>query len=545
MGFNRCKLRESIQIKGSYCSDCLTYAAPICCLAAAQEHQQVIKRKHSASLSMVRLEYDGGLADFPSIDMEEGSRSALITYKMTQNKLQIPGPCMVKLTNPVSLRKSHDSTFEHSRIYDQVQDKAVVEVALNPFDGTDPLIYSTKIGTPPFSFTLGMPVSSNAPPPTYLSLREVQRERLNDKGIVLLGLDRVESGDLKLFDDKMLQSQRDVLTDLMPVLSKSGGVKRVQQLPIELYEPRTSLERLADRFSFAPTNLSAAAKETDPVTRLIKTIVFAVGGVYPLTRQSLPFLSLLGETYQGTYFDGTTIEGEQVSIKPPTSRFIVKGKDFTCSGTSIVEGDFVDGVFAVSHSGTTLVTFDDGQIISFELPSLHIEGLETANRVVRCVGEFKFQDTKNCLKAEIRVGKEWEDCNPSRRPIKHDTLLGRITKYVPDDTGPPEETVTILTGSWLEKLSTCDTTEVVIWDSLNNLPCFPVPDSVPLPSDYRYREDLIWLTRERPDYAVAWRTILEGRQNQNLRLRQVIHSPIPRSRSQILKSSQRNIFQMK
>jgi hypothetical protein len=478
--------------------------------------------------------------------MEEGSRSVLVTYRMTLDKLQIPGPFMVKPPHdPVTYLKSHYSTYEHSHTNDKAQDKSVVEVALDPCDGTDPLIYSTKVGTPPFSFALGLPFSSNAPPPTYLSLRELQKERPKDKGLVLLGLDRIESGDLKLFDDKMLQSQREVLTDLMPLLSKSGGVKRALQMPIELYEPRTSLERLADRFSFAPTILSAAAKETDPVTRLIKTIAFAVGGVYPLTRQFLPLRSLLGETYQGKYFDGTTIEGEQVSINPPASRFFVKGKDFTCSGTSIVEGDFVEGVFGVSHSGTTLVTFDDAQSIAYELPNFHIEGFESADRVVRCVGEFKFEDTRNCLTAEIRVGKEWEECNPLRLPIKHDTLLGRIAKHVPADTAHPEQTVTILTGSWLENLSTWDSPEVVVWDCLVSLPSFPVPESVPLPSDYRYREDLIWLTRDRSDYAALWRSILEGRQDQNERLRKVsqsMRSPVIRSRSPNQKGSQRNIF---
>jgi len=46
----------------------------------------------------------------------------------------------------------------------------------------------------------------------------------------------------------------------------------------------------------------------------------------------------------------------------------------------------------------------------------------------------------------------------------------------------------------------------------------PVAD--PLPSDSRYREDLVWLKRGEVDYAQGWKEVLEEQQRVNRKLRQ-------------------------
>lgn len=40
-------------------------------------------------------------------------------------------------------------------------------------------------------------------------------------------------------------------------------------------------------------------------------------------------------------------------------------------------------------------------------------------------------------------------------------------------------------------------------------PHFPIPVPNPLPSDPRFRDDLIWLSRENESYAQTWKTRLE------------------------------------
>lgn len=41
------------------------------------------------------------------------------------------------------------------------------------------------------------------------------------------------------------------------------------------------------------------------------------------------------------------------------------------------------------------------------------------------------------------------------------------------------------------------------------MPLRPIGIPNPLPSDPRFREDLIWLKREKEDYAQTWKTRLE------------------------------------
>ena len=51
-------------------------------------------------------------------------------------------------------------------------------------------------------------------------------------------------------------------------------------LPVRIFEPRSTIERLCDRWSFAPVFLPMACDTDDPVERIKYVITFIIAGLY-------------------------------------------------------------------------------------------------------------------------------------------------------------------------------------------------------------------------------------------------------------------------
>jgi len=54
-------------------------------------------------------------------------------------------------------------------------------------------------------------------------------------------------------------------------------------LPIKIFEPRSSIQRIVDIWSFAPKYLRQAAQTSDPLERFKLVIAFAISGIYICT----------------------------------------------------------------------------------------------------------------------------------------------------------------------------------------------------------------------------------------------------------------------
>lgn len=77
--------------------------------------------------------------------------------------------------------------------------------------------------------------------------------------------------------------------------------------------------------------------------------------------------------------------------------------------------------------------------------------------------------------------------------------------------------VSNIAGSWIENLI-FDNKE--IWNINKNPPTRPIATKNPIPSDSRYREDLIWLKYGNLDLSEYWKFELEKRQRDDKKLRQ-------------------------
>ncbi len=94
-------------------------------------------------------------------------------------------------------------------------------------------------------------------------------------------------------------------------------------LPVRMFEPRSTLERIADWWCTGPVFLPKAADAVDVVERVKWVTAFVVGGLYTSAPQRKPFNPILGETFEGFWPDGTNIFMEHISHHPAISYFYV------------------------------------------------------------------------------------------------------------------------------------------------------------------------------------------------------------------------------
>jgi len=68
-------------------------------------------------------------------------------------------------------------------------------------------------------------------------------------------------------------------------------------LPIDIFEPRSNLERIAHSFSFAPVLLKKAEESMDPVIQMKLTFALLISSSAMYLSLDKPFNPILGETY--------------------------------------------------------------------------------------------------------------------------------------------------------------------------------------------------------------------------------------------------------
>eukprot|EP00331_Platyophrya_macrostoma_P013436 CAMPEP_0176433954 /NCGR_PEP_ID=MMETSP0127-20121128/16369_1 /TAXON_ID=938130 /ORGANISM="Platyophrya macrostoma, Strain WH" /LENGTH=665 /DNA_ID=CAMNT_0017816559 /DNA_START=41 /DNA_END=2038 /DNA_ORIENTATION=- len=398
-------------------------------------------------------------------------------------------------------------------------------------DGNDRNIYSTEVGHPPFTFSLaGYKYSENMPPPRYLPYEEIRVLKPLDRESIFKGQDITKEGELKITDKESLKNQEGIVSDVLKRLAKSlaegRGVVGVS-LPIRIFEPRSLVERITDWWAFAPVYLTPAALKYDPLDRFKAVISFAMSGLYVSVSPFKPFNPILGETYQGEFpGHGVSVNVEHTSHHPPIANFYLAHKDWKFYGRYEFKGEIsvMKNCLYVDQEGPNTVEFSDGHKIVFYQPKIRIGGMISGDKVTRYQGIVKFVDQKNKLKCVLKF-------DPSdRRPIydkkRKDVYSGLIYRYkegVAKKDGDDEkmkdleEKVEEVHGQWLKHLYFG---EQKWWDIDEQQPVRAIPVENPLMSDWRFREDLVWVKRGDRKIGETWKLFLEVRQREEKKLRE-------------------------
>jgi hypothetical protein len=303
---------------------------------------------------------------------------------------------------------------------------------------------------------------------------------------------------------------------------QKGGFVRVS-LPSRVFEPRSTLDKIIDPWRTAPTYLTKASSISDPISRMKTVITFAISGLYLAMTQLKPFNPILGETLAASFDDGTQIYCEHISHHPPVTSFLAYGPRnlYQFSGYYNYKIKFAANSLVCTQSGPNKIQFPDGNEIIFKLPGAKLTGLIMGSRICFYTGPMKFYDKKNKLKAVVVFDHGYKSgiIGSRKKGCKRDDFKGILYNWKVDtpkvkeikleNLKDIESKISDISGSWLSNLM-FDKEEA--WNINSCVPCKMSYTCNPLPSDWRFREDLLWLRRKSIPRADTWKVELEVQQ---------------------------------
>ena len=390
----------------------------------------------------------------------------------------------------------------------------------NVKDINNPYIYS-YVDWHPYSFCTGHRKwgyengKLKSPSPTFISNDEWCEPKDLSKNEVLKGILIKDDVGLLLVDPLVCNKFSGMLGDLIKQILKVFFGHKIS-LNVKLFQPLSLSQTLLNYFSFIPKFiLPAVNPNLTPLDRMKLVISLGISGLYMNAQQLKPFNPLISETFQGIFDVKEKIEvySEQTSNYPTLTRYYILNKNFKMYGyfdLSLETKNFGNRITCFTKGLNTLDFFKSNEKIFFSIPSSQIvNAIAKDDRSAHYVGVMIFFDIKNKLRAFVQFAK---DCNHIA------DIKGYIFKYEfePDykfnfdkeyemfykiDTNnlnknnnifKSNDIVSTISGSWLGQLY-FDNNKY--WDIDEDIPTYIKPVYNCLPSDSRFREDLIWLYR--------------------------------------------------
>lgn len=380
---------------------------------------------------------------------------------------------------------------------------------------------------------------------------EVDKGLEKSKGLILKRKDgthyafkgeyqREENGRMEYLRQDVISLQRSAVGRLVKKIGSSllNGKKIMNiSFPIEIFEPRSELERSAAVLGFAPLFLDKAATCTDPVEQMKLVVTCVVSRMHAMVEQRKPFNPILGETYQG-YVDGCPFFYEQICHHPPIYASQLLGRDYIVEGCLEGVGSISINTFYGAFAGLERIIFPKtGNTYYIRYPSGVIEGILYGKRLSYFHNSLRVLDPKTKIYAKVKFNPDrstWTNMF-SKRKYPYDAFIGSIhevtdafaqSKLVaikqnhkaPIKAKDPDfkKTICEITGSVFESLKFGNDE---YWHILKCVPYRIVESSCPLPSDATYRGDSLYLLQGELDKAQAAKDEMEEIQRRDRKLR--------------------------
>lgn len=391
-------------------------------------------------------------------------------------------------------------------------------------------------------------IKLTAPFPGKLTKKEIQR-----KQVTFLDDYCIKDNGLVCVNQQIVDNQSGIFKDVAMQLAKNlfkGSIISLS-LPIRVFEEKSMLEKYCDWWINAPYILKKAGKEKDVLESFKLTICFCLSSLHFSASQLKPFNPLLGETLQMSYHDGTRIYLEHTSHHPCVTNFYIKDIDdlYTISGYYDMQPEgtmkmlLTNYVYLIHKGKTSIYLKTTNRTIDVQIPKLHFEGIVYGERCNFWDQYMKFEDKKNNLKAVVQF---------KLKNQSFDNIQGQIYKYdfSKDKKGKEfyessfkhpfaskkEDILSEITGSYLGEVL-FDNKAYYKIDEIEpkNLIHEDGQSEYLLPSDWRYREDINWLTKSNSinkinknndfgksfeNYSQQWKLALESQQRYDRKLRE-------------------------
>eukprot|EP01022_Parablepharisma_sp_SALTPOND_P028751 TRINITY_DN71638_c0_g1_i1.p1 TRINITY_DN71638_c0_g1~~TRINITY_DN71638_c0_g1_i1.p1 ORF type:complete len:480 (+),score=42.77 TRINITY_DN71638_c0_g1_i1:187-1626(+) len=376
------------------------------------------------------------------------------------------------------------------------------------------------------------------PIPDQLNMVEIMSVYVNKKDDVLkqncLVFDPKE-GIVKMVDKETSNKHQSSIMEIIKKLGKGlfSSNSIGASLPCVMFEPRSETDRIAELWRLKSYYFTKAAAIRDKVERIKLVATAEIAQYYLALRKMKSFNPLLGETFQCTISDGSQVAIEQISHHPPITAHYVVGPNrcYVQGGNEEYEGSFKGNCFVFNFHHRCKLTFKDGQEITWlHQPYIKVAGLVFGETHLLLKGCQMMHDRKNKIKVAVFYDfGEKKGLFSSKKTETKDRIEGII--YVPKEGATPstgnerrisdladiKTEIARIKGSWFDCISIND---VNYWHIDKIMPLNIKLPTNPLPSDCRFREDLIWLRKGNIPHADLWKDALEIRQRQDRKLRE-------------------------
>lgn len=424
----------------------------------------------------------------------------------------------------------------HTSLKDTTNKPLTKFVGLTPLSShtKDSHVYSKAPITSPFSLAQGTLKSNDKLlPPVYINEQFISTH-LNGQWY-LNAIEKFHRSfalnakhELIFADKKVIQAQKEVLTDMIKEISMAlftGKELSSISLPVKVMQPRSQTQTTCEFFSNLDL-MHAAAKSLTNIDMFKNVIAFICSNFFYGIDCQKTFNPYIGETAQGSFADGTTYYAEQIKHNPSTSAMLMVNNDdfFKIDMQVELNSAMKSNEIRTYLKGIINIKIRD-QVIYASFPCLTVRGIVYGDRRILLEEAFYFCYPQEQLKAVVKVGNDHRadvlDGGIYRLTapmvLTKDKFASSLFPSLKPKQLNRETKLSHISGSWLESIHV-DGKE--FWNRSHRAYRMQYQEDS-LPSDWRFREDLLWMMYGNIHQAQEWKTHLEGVQRAIRKTREI------------------------
>ena len=300
-------------------------------------------------------------------------------------------------------------------------------------------------------------------------------------------------------------------------------------LPVFMFDKRTLHIAYAFEQRFAPIFLTKAAFCMDKIERMKWVTTYLISCLHMSVIQLKPFNPIIGETFQCRIGD-IDIYIEQTVNHPITLNIYCKEKNnnFIIYGYLITDASVYINTLYSTRLGKCFIKFKDGTLYQIRLPPIFLKGLSMGDRIFNYYNKCLVQDLTNKLCAYIEMNPDepgfFSSFFKSKKTFP-DYFRGKIVDLkdvtIEENNGDHKlvkdaKSYGNIEGEWTSFISFDN---VEYWNNDTTKGFTVYSHEFVLPSDGRFREDLICLIKGDKEKSQEEKEKLEIRQRQDRKLR--------------------------
>ncbi|EGR34457.1 PH domain protein [Ichthyophthirius multifiliis] len=342
-----------------------------------------------------------------------------------------------------------------------------------------------------------------------------------------------KKGGLLYLNEQLMKEQKLVIYSIVKKIGSNilnGKSIMNISMPVQLFDKKSMIQRLAKGFGHAPNFLEKGGLTNSYIEQIKYCAAFMLSSFIMGFNQEKPFNPIIGETLQGR-LNGCPIYFEQTSHHPPISNYYLYGRGYDLYGCHISAVNMGANSLTGYLQGNPIIHFkQNNQKVYCLWNSFNLFGTAIGTRMLNCFGKAYVLNPSQNLILEIIYNPNNANGFTSLFSKKNqiDEFIGCIYKVHPgvcdkfmeahkslskkqqevslDMNKDIVELISRASGIWNSHI---DFDDVRYWDDSQDFPYRCEYEVNPLPSDSRFRIDMLYLLKNDLKKSQAEKELME------------------------------------